>query len=74
MWKIIRSVWARRRWCNYTIGIKIINDEQDPYQAPTRLILLKTCVATQCILKKGGQTHSQMQLINGSGICELWLN
>jgi hypothetical protein len=74
MWKIIRWVWAGRRWCNCTIGIKIINDDQDPCQAPTILTLLKTCVATQCILEKGGQTYSQLQLINGSKICDLWLN
>jgi len=34
--------------------IKIINDEQNCCRAPTRLTLLKPCVAiSHCIIKKG---------------------
>jgi hypothetical protein len=74
MWKIIRWVWAKRRWSDCTIGIKITSDEHDPYQAPIGLTLLKTCVTTQCIIEKDGQPHLGLWLINGLGTCDLWLN
>jgi len=55
------------------------NSNQDNKQQTRSLssscrTLLKTYLATPCIIENGGQSHSQLWLINGPGTHDLCLN